>query len=158
MSDTSLITVWDSHLLDLIQFGFPLDFNREFALQSAFENHASALKYEEHVDVYIQEELQHNALYGPFDNPPFPLHISPLMTREKQNSDTRHTIMDLSWPKEAPVNDVIHKCKYLDTYFHLQYPSIDTILQQIKELGPGALVYKVDSAGPFSTFAMIREM
>ena len=47
----------------------------------------------------LQYELQHNALYGPFDNPPFPVHISPLMTQEKQNSDTRHTIMDLSWPK-----------------------------------------------------------
>ena len=135
--------------MDLIQFGFPLDFNREFILQSTFENHTSALKYENHVDAYIQEELQHKALYGPFNKPPFPVHISPLMTREKQNSDTTRTIMDLSWPKGAAVNDVIHKYKYLDTYFHLQYPSLDNILHEIKELGPGALLYKVDISRVF---------
>ena len=41
-----LADYWDSQLLDLIQSGFPLDFNREFTLQSTFENHASALIYE----------------------------------------------------------------------------------------------------------------
>ena len=69
-----LADYWDSQLLDQKPFGFPLDFNREFALQSTFEIHTSALKYKKYVDAYIQGELQHNALYGPFDNPPFPVH------------------------------------------------------------------------------------
>ena len=38
---------------------------------------------------------------------------------------TIHKVMNLRWPKGASVNDVIHKCKYLDIRFYLQYPSID---------------------------------
>ena len=47
--------------------------------------------------------------------------------------------MDLSWPKEAAVNTTIHKFRYLDTYFTLQYPSIDHIVDKIKQLCPGSL-------------------
>ena len=71
------------------------------------------------------------------------------MTREKQNSASRRTIMDLSWPKGFSVNDAIHKCKYLDSYFTLQYPSIDHIIEKIIIIGPWALLYKVDISRAF---------
>ena len=71
------------------------------------------------------------------------------MTREKQNSSSRRTIMDLSWPKGFSVNDAIHKCKYLDSYFTLQYPSIDHIIDKVKAIGPGSLLYKVDISRAF---------
>ena len=71
------------------------------------------------------------------------------MTREKQNSEVRRTIVDLSWPKGAPVNDFLHKCKYLDTYFTLQYPSVDHITNKLKDLGPGALLFKADISRAF---------
>ena len=71
------------------------------------------------------------------------------MTREKQNSDSRRTIMDLSWPKGFSVNDAIHKCEYLDSYFTLQYPSIDHIIDKVKAIGPGSLLYKVDISKAF---------
>ena len=57
--------------------------------------------------------------------------------------------MDLSWPKGASVNDAIHKYKHLDTYFYLQYPSVDNILPKIKDFGQGALLYKVDISRAF---------
>ena len=82
-----------------------MGFDRKFPLPSSNINHASALNYETHVDAYVQEELEHGALYGPFQDLYFYIHVSPLMTREKQNS----TIMDLSWPKGFSVNDAIHK-------------------------------------------------
>ena len=44
-----LADYWDSQLLDQKPFGFPLYFKREFALQSTFEIHNSALKYEKYV-------------------------------------------------------------------------------------------------------------
>ena len=56
------------------------------------------------------------------------------MTREKQNSTNHHTIMDLSWPKGFSVNDAIHKGKYLYSYFTLQFPSIDHMLQQVSSI------------------------
>ena len=114
---THLRNYWDQQLPDLLQFGFPLDFHRDSVLSSSSTNHTSASQFQADVDAYINEELTHGAIYGPFDNPPFPVHISPLMTREKQNSAVRRIIVDLSWPKGALVNDFVHKCKYLDTYF-----------------------------------------
>ena len=35
---------------------------------------------------YLQEELDHDAILGPFKNKPINLHISPFMTRDKPDS------------------------------------------------------------------------
>ena len=91
----------------------------------------SCVADESPVDTYIQEELKYGVLYGPFQDLPFPVHISPLMAREKQGSAKRRTIMDLSWPKGAAVNTATHNFCYLDTYFTLQYPSIVYIDQKL---------------------------
>ena len=105
-----LTDYWDNQLPYLIQYGFPLDFDRKCPLSSSNINHASALNYETHFDAYVQEELEHGALYGRFQVLDFNIHVSPLMSREKQNSTNRHTIMDLSLPKGFSVNDAMHKC------------------------------------------------
>ena len=140
---------WDRQLPDLIKYGFPLDFDRSKPLQPTYDNHASAIQYIDCVEQYINEELQYGAIYGPFKDLPFPVHVSPLMTRPKQNSDKRRTIMDLSWPKGASVNNAIHKFRYLNTYFSLSYPSIDNIVDKVKALGPGSLLFKVDISRAF---------
>ena len=119
---------WDQQLVDLIQFGFPLDFNREYPLQSTMDNHTSANHHIGEVEKYSSTELQHKALIGPFSEPPFPIHVSPLMTRPKQDSANRRTIVDLIWSKHFSVNAGISKHKYFDSYFELQYPSVDHIL------------------------------
>ena len=107
---------WDKQLTDFIRYGFPLDCDRKHKLKSTYDNHTLAIEYKDHIDQFIQEELHFGALYGPFDELPFPVHVSSLMTRAKQNSDKRCTIMDLSWPKGSSVHNAIHKFKYLDTY------------------------------------------
>ena len=43
--------------MDLIQFGFPLDFDRSCKLGQTLENHTSAFSYASHVTENIQEEL-----------------------------------------------------------------------------------------------------
>ena len=98
---------------------------------------------------FFQEELQYGALYGPFDELPFPVHLSPLMPRAKQNSDKQSPIMDLNWPKGASVNNTIPKFKNLDTYFALLYPSIDHLVEKVKPLGTGSLLYKVEISRAF---------
>ena len=52
--------------------------------------------------------------------------------------------MDLSWPKGLSINDGVAKNKYLGSYFTLRYPSLDHITQALCELGPQALIYKID--------------
>ena len=71
------------------------------------------------------------------------------MTREKPNSVNRRVILDLSFPVGQSVNDGVSKDKYLNTYFELNYPSVDSIVHSLKSLGPNALVYKRDISRAF---------
>ena len=83
----------DKQLIDLLQYGFPLDFNRASRLVATETNHSPALQNKQHVGNYIQEELQFGATLGPFDSKPLDLHVSPLMVRDKQDSSKKRTIM-----------------------------------------------------------------
>ena len=76
---------WDQQIVDLLHYGFPLDFVRSGPLTSTYNNHTSALADIEHVRQYMEEELQHEGIIGPFDTVPCTLHLSPLMTRAKQD-------------------------------------------------------------------------
>ena len=100
---------WDKQLVDLLTYGFPLDFDRNVQLLSTDKNRESATKNCSHVEKYVMEELDHKAILGPFDNMPISLHTSLLMVRDKQDSDSKRTIMDLSWPKSNSVNDGVLK-------------------------------------------------
>ena len=71
-----LAQYWDQQLPDLIQYGFPLDFNRNSNLVSTYVNHMSAIEHEQHIDQYIEEELKYGALYGPFEDTPIPVNVS----------------------------------------------------------------------------------
>ena len=135
--------------MDLLEFGFPLYFDRHSNLFSTEVNHASANKFSEHVDKYIRDELSHGAMLGPFDHKPLNLHISPFMTREKADSHLRRTIVDLSWPKGQSVNSGIAKDMYLCTKFLLNCPSVDNIIGRLIQLGPGSMLFKIDISRAF---------
>ena len=112
---------WDQQLIDLIQYGFPLDFDRNCILGQTLENYTSANDYVSHVTKYIEEELKFGAMIGPFDKKPCTLHISPFMTRDKAQLEVRCTIIDLSWPKGQAVNDGVKKNVYLGGEFEMRY-------------------------------------
>ena len=147
----SLLTdYWDQQLLQLLQFGFPLDFNRGCPLKHEAGNHSSADEFPSDVDAYIEEECKFGALLGPFHlNPIENAHNSPFMTRHKPNSDRRRVIIDLSWPLGASVNSGIDKNTYLDAPFTLTFPTVDDITSELKRLGRGALLYKIDVSRAF---------
>ena len=86
---------------------------------------------------------------GLFDDLPFPLHISPLMTRDKAGSDKRRTIVDLSWPKGHSVNNGVSNSSYLGTQFELKYPTIDSIVATLNRLGPATKIFKIDISRAF---------
>ena len=65
-----LADYFDQHFPDLIQFGFPMDFDRTFVLGVTEDNHPSAIKYAEDNE-YIRKELSFGAMMGPSDSPPF---------------------------------------------------------------------------------------
>ena len=127
---------WDQQLCELIQFGFPLDFNSSCILND--------------IEAYLEEELKYGALLGPFPRHPISAgHCSPFMTRAKPNSDRRQVIVDLSWPPGASVNAGIDKTSYLDSVFSLTFPTVDDITGQFKRLGSDALLYKIDISRTF---------
>ena len=140
-----LSNYWDQQLLQLLQFGFPLDFNRQCPLRFEGENHASATDHPADIDAYIQEERHFDAILGPFqENPIKGGHCSPFMTRYKPR-----VIIDLSWPLGASVNTGIDKNTYLGSDFELTFPSVDDITNALKCLGRGAFLYKVDVGRAF---------
>ena len=147
----SLLTdYWDNQLCSLIRFEFPLDFQRDNPLKSNLDNHTSAKIYPQDVEAYLAEEIGYEAILGPFKEPPLQdLHVSPFMTREKPNAPHRRVIIDLSFPKGLSVNAGIGRDKYLGTPFLLKLPTIDTITSQIKALGKGCMLYKVDISRAF---------
>ena len=141
---------WDVQLLELLKFGFPLDFNRTSTLCCKRENHSSALQYPSHVEAYLQEEIEHGAILGPFqDHPIKNCHFSPFLTREKSGSDKRRVIIDLSWPQGCSVNSGIDKNSYLGTDFALTFPSVDHITAELTRLGSAAHLYKIDVSRAF---------
>ena len=89
------------------------------------------------------------AIICPFSEPPFPLHFSPFLTREKANSYSRRTIMDLRGPKVQSVNYGVKRMSYLGIKFQQQYPSIDHIVRQVNALGPLARIFKLDTSRAF---------
>ena len=86
---------------------------------------------------------------GPFKQFPFHCHVSPFLTREKPNSTNRRVILDLSFPPGNSVNAGVSKDKYLGSYFELKYPLVDHIVESLKQLGPTALLYKIDISRAF---------
>ena len=116
----------DGHLVDFLEFGWPVNFARGAPLSATLENHPSALQHEKDVEFYIATELGHHALAGPFGGPPVtPLHVSPLMTRVKKDSDKRRVIVDLSWPDGASVNDGVEGDFYVDGHASIRLPTVE---------------------------------
>ena len=137
----------DTGLNDFLEFGWPVHFNRDSPLAPAQKNHFSAEAYPSHVQHYIDTEIQHGALLGPFDGPPVEgSHISPLMTRPKKGSVHRRVIMDLSYPAGCSINDGVDPINYVDGPLSVKLPTVATMETRVLELGPGAFLYKTDLA------------
>ena len=136
---------WDQQLLQLVTFGFPLDFNHQCVIKADKTNHASAVKHPADIETYLKEEKQYQAILGPFkENPIHNCHYFPFMTRDKLGLENKRVIIDLSWPPENSVNAGIHKDSYLGTDFSLTFPTVDHTTDALKNIGRGAHLFKID--------------
>ena len=148
------IPAWESRLQDykdpevasFLKYGWPISYLKDQLPCVPPTNHPSAYLYAAHVDRYVEKELVEGAMMGPFSNNPLnvPLIISPLQTVEKRGSSNRRVVVDLSYPSGTSVNDGIPKGQFLGEEYVLEYPSIDALVDLIKEKGQGCLLYKVD--------------
>ena len=141
----NLVGYHDAHLVDFLEFGWPVNFDRSQPLLPALANHPSASSFDRHIQHYIDTEISHGALLGPYSNPPIlPFHSSPLMTAPKKDSEYRRVVMDLSWPAGCSINDGVSREAYVDGPMTIKLPTVDYMEARLIELGRGAFMYKTD--------------
>lgn len=104
-----LVDYHDTMLCDYLEFGWPSGYHSDVSPDTTDKNHPSGQAYLSHISRFIEKELQHRAVIGPFHQDPFEpwVRYSPIMTRPKRDSDQRRVILDLSYPKGTAVNDGI---------------------------------------------------
>ena len=137
----------DFAVCDLLQYGFPLDFDRsKVVAASTSRNHKGAREFPQFIKKYFARECAANRVAGPFQRNPLSIDlvVSPMNTVPKDSSDERRVIVDLSWPKGASVNDGISKDVYLGEEINLHYASVEQVCAMVNEIGPGAVIYKRD--------------
>ena len=123
-----LASYLDKQLLEIIRFGFLLDFNRSCELGEYTGNHASAREYPADNEAYINEELSLGSLWVHLMFIPYQRG----MTRNTPNSDRRWVIVDFNWPHGASINMGIDKTSYLNSEFFLQFPRVDDTTSELK--------------------------
>ena len=137
----------DVVVCDYLEYGFPLDFNRQRTIScTAGRNHKGARDYPQFINKYFEKERKASRVAGPFPRNPLSvdLAVSPINTVPKDSADERRVIVDLSWPLGSSVNDGISKDVYLGEEINLHYASVEQVCTMVNEIGPGAVIYKRD--------------
>ena len=98
------------------------------------------------VSKYFQVELGNRAVLGQFAQNPFDhdAFYSPINTRDKKNSSEKRIIVNMSFPKGNSVNDSIRNDEYLDQKIILKYPTVDNLVEIVKQKVKGCLLFKHD--------------
>ena len=82
-----LVDYHDKEIVELLQFGWPIERNDDIPLELGGINHKGATKFPAEIDRYIEKEINMGAMIGPFESIPFsrsvPVAILPLSSREK---------------------------------------------------------------------------
>ena len=86
----------DQLLLENLEYGFPLCMNKQALTYNVnVVNHPSASQLPKDIDAYFEKEIKHKAIVGPYNNIPFPVHYSPLLSSPKAN-DTFELLLILA--------------------------------------------------------------
>ena len=140
---TSYLEGYDNTLSNFLvegfQFGFKIPYQgpRQFRLSS---NLPSIKGKESILNHRLQQELLSNRIAGPFTEPPFPnIQVSPLGLVPKKSPGEYRLIHHLSYPEGGSINHHIPQ-----EFCTVQYQSVHTAIEIIKQLGKGALLAKTD--------------
>ena len=63
---------------------------------------------------------------------------------------TVRVTVDVFWHIDQSVNSCTRPDMFDNVYFKLKYPSLDLLVHKISEIGPTALLYKIDMEHVFS--------
>jgi hypothetical protein len=102
----------------------------------------------------LEQELKTKRIAGPFVHPPFPnLQVSPIGLVPKKNSGEFRLIHHLSYPEGGSINDHIPR-----DLCSVQYQSIATAIDKIKQVGTGALLAKADIENAYKQVPSIQKI
>ena len=146
----------DVIVLDGVRYGFPSQYwGPPRPTLSPGYNHTSADAYPNKIREYVKKELDEGAIIGPFTTAPFEwVHYSPLMTRPKASQDglARRVIVDLSFPQGQDINLCISKNVYNGQQFRHTLPTVDNLVDIIREMEYKAFLYSIDIARAYRNF------
>lgn len=144
----------DNWILDMISYGFPLQFYGPALYNHYQGNHSSALHHQTHIDDYIRKELSEGAIAGPFNYPPFRQwqNISPLMTRPKSGSLKRRVIVDLSFPPGLGVNAFVQKGFVFGKWYKHSLPTPELAVDKARTLGLDVAMAVIDIERAYRNF------
>ena len=131
------------HILQFVEYGFPLGLWSEAYLKPSTKNHSSSYAYFSYVDKFIECELDKLGVTGPFDKSPWDsIMIPPLMTAPKK-PNSRRTVFDASFGMFSLNRNTPEK-SYHDTEYEFTFPKIDNFADIIAKLGHGCYLWKRD--------------
>ena len=131
-----------AYVVNGIKQGFRVGYDRANTHASCMGNMVSALQHPDVVADYLQQELALNrmVIISPTLAPRIHCQISPFgVIPKKAKPGKWRLIVDLSSPMNASVNDGIDR-----DMCHISYITVDSIVDQILQLGQGALMAKAD--------------
>ena len=140
----------DKFLIQYLKYGFPLSAtDLSLTHNKEVTNHHSATQFPAAIDHYLKKEVTLGAILGPYDSINYEhLHCSPLLTRPK-DGDNRRVILNLSFPAGASLNDAVTRNLFDDRPFTLRFPTIDGILDSIRDIQGTPMLAKIDVARAF---------
>ena len=148
------ITPKEKRVIDLLQYGMPIDCKGRFGVQKQQKNHYSALSFSEAITDYFKRNKETFAILGPFSESPISdLRYSPLMSVPKEELK-RRVIVDFSYPAGRAINDGIPKSTYLEHTVEFSLPSVQSMVSRLNTLGSGCLLYKRDLKSAFRQFSI----
>ena len=131
------------HILQYIEFGFPLGLWTDAYLVPCTRNHSSSYSYFTFIDKFISDELLKSGLTGPFSSTPFDnMMLSPLMTAHKKPS-SRRAVFDASFGLYSLNKNTPEKV-YHEEEYEFSFPKVDDLIDIIAKLGRGCYLYKRD--------------
>ena len=122
-----------AYVLTGLREGFHIGFETSsVTLRSASSNMLSALVHPSVIDAYLETEVSHGRVAGPFTFPPYPnLHVSRFGVIPKSNQPGKwRLILDLSSREGHSVNDGIPK-----PTFSVQYVTVNSFIESIMARG-----------------------
>ena len=132
-----------SHIMQYVEYGFPLGLWSDAYLEPATRNHSSAYSYYSYLDSFVEKELANLGLTGPFDSSPWEnVMISPMMTSYKKPNG-RRPVFDASFGLFSLNKNTPEKC-YNDSEYEFTFPKIYDLADRIAELGPNCYLWKRD--------------